>query len=56
MTDLIIILVVAAIVALAIVYIRKEKKKGKKCIGCPAGGCKEGTSIGCGSCGGCTEK
>lgn len=56
MTNLIIILVVAAVVALAILYIRKEKKRGKKCIGCPSGGCKNGESIGCGSCGGCTEK
>lgn len=53
MTDLIIILVVAAILALAAGYIIKEKKKGGKCIGCPSGGCKNGESLGCGSCSGC---
>jgi len=46
--DIIIILVLAAIVAGIVLYIRKEKKKGSKCIGCPYGK----------SCGGncCSEK
>ena len=35
MTDLIIILVLSIIVGSAVFYIYKEKKKGKKCIGCP---------------------
>lgn len=35
MENLIIILIVLAIVGLAAAYIIKEKKKGKKCIGCP---------------------
>lgn len=38
MKDLIIIAVVALIVCGACVYIRKEKKKGVKCIGCPSAG------------------
>ncbi len=38
MADLIIIAVVFAIVISVSVYIVKEKKKGKKCIGCPYGG------------------
>ena len=35
MTDIIIILVLAAIVAGAGFYVYKAKKSGKKCIGCP---------------------
>lgn len=35
MTDLIIILVVAAILILAGRYVYKAKKSGRKCIGCP---------------------
>ena len=45
MENVVIILIGAAVVACAVIYIRKEKKKGKKCIGCPyadqcAGGCE----------------
>ena len=52
MIDLIIVLVVVAILGMAIAYIRKAKKSGVKCIGCPAAGqCKHNsTSDGC-SCG-----
>ena len=40
MTDLIVGLLVAVIVGAALLYIRKEKKKGAVCIGCPhAGSC-----------------
>ena len=47
MTDLIVISVVAAISAAAGLYIRREKKKGRKCIGCPhSGSCSGG--CGCG--------
>lgn len=35
MIDFIIASVVFVIVGAAVVYIYKEKKKGKKCIGCP---------------------
>ncbi len=35
MTDIIVIAVVFLIVALALFYIWRSKKKGKKCIGCP---------------------
>ena len=35
MIDYIIIAVIAVIVGLAIWYIVREKKRGKKCIGCP---------------------
>ena len=40
MTDIIVGLLVAVIVGAALLYIRKEKKKGAVCIGCPnAGSC-----------------
>lgn len=44
MTDAIIVLVIAAVLVLAGVYIYKAKKKGKKCIGCP--GCDGNCSCG----------
>ena len=39
MTDIIIGLVLLIIVGGAVFYIVREKKKGKKCIGCPDGRC-----------------
>ncbi len=36
--DFIVGAIVLLIVGAAIVYIRKEKKRGVKCIGCPASG------------------
>ena len=40
MTDIIVGLIVVIIVGAALSYIRKEKKKGAVCIGCPnAGNC-----------------
>lgn len=40
MIDIIVGLAVLAMVGAALVYIRKEKKKGAVCIGCPnAGSC-----------------
>lgn len=47
MTDVVLGGILLAIVGGAILYIRKEKKKGATCIGCPAGGnctgkCNEG--------------
>ena len=51
MENVILILVIAAILALAVWYIVKAKKSGKKCIGCPDGcSCSSGNS----ACGGCT--
>ena len=38
MADLIIGLIVVAIIGAASAYIYKEKKRGTKCIGCPAAG------------------
>ena len=41
MKNFILILVIAVVVIFAVAYIVKEKKKGKKCIGCPmASTCK----------------
>ena len=48
MDNLIIIALVAVIVALAGAYVYKEKKKGKKCIGCPEGSkCASGNCESC---------
>ncbi len=45
MENLIIIAIVAAVILIAALYIYKEKKKGKKCIGCPyANSCNGGCS------------
>ncbi len=43
MTDLIVILIIALIVGLAAGYVYRAKKRGEKCVGCPAaksGACK----------------
>lgn len=59
MTDFIIIAVLVVIVGAAVLYLRKAKKNGVKCVGCPDGGscggkCSEG---GCnGNCGCDTDK
>ena len=37
MENVIIIVIVAAIISLALLYIHREKKRGVKCIGCPSG-------------------
>lgn len=48
MTDLILVAVIAVIVGGAIAYIRKEKKRGVRCIGCPSGGSCNGNCSSCG--------
>lgn len=50
MADLIIGLIVVAIIGAASAYIYKEKKRGTKCIGCPAAGqcASHSKSGGCG--------
>ena len=47
MADSIIILVVAAILALAGLYVYKAKKSGQKCIGCPHSKTCSGNCCGC---------
>jgi len=39
MSDIIFGAIIVLIIGLAVFYIVKEKKKGKKCIGCPMSGC-----------------
>ena len=50
MTDILVIAVILLIVGSAVFYIRKEKKRGATCIGCPyAGNCAKMRQGGCGS-------
>jgi len=52
MIDFLIILLVAVIIGAIVFYIRREKKKGARCIGCPhAGTCSGHCSGGSDSCG-----
>ena len=56
MENIIIVLILLAIVALAARYVYKAKKSGKKCIGCPSGGCCNSyDKNGCGGCSGCNS-
>lgn len=50
MENVIIVLIIAAIISLAVWYVIRAKKKGKKCIGCPDSGTCSG------DCPGCTHK
>ena len=45
MENMIVIILLLAIVALAVFYVIRTKKNGRKCIGCP-GGCEK-CSCGC---------
>ena len=42
MENLIVLGILLVIVGAAVFHIRKEKKKGTRCIGCPAAGCCSG--------------
>ena len=56
MENFIIIAVVVVITAVAVRYIYKAKKSGKKCVGCPDGGSCSSGGCGCGcGCGGKTD-
>lgn len=51
MENVIIVVIMAAIIALAVRYVVKAKKSGRKCVGCPDGCCpstEEESSCGCG--------
>ena len=48
--DILVVAILAVILGLAIGYIRRAKKKGVKCIGCPSGAKCSGNCAGC-SCG-----
>ena len=57
MKDFIIAVVIVAILVVAISYIRKAKKSGAKCIGCPDGCSCSGKEKGTSSCDcGCHNK
>ena len=48
--DIIVILIIALLVVAAVLYIRKEKKRGVTCIGCPHGAeCAKRKQGGCGT-------
>lgn len=47
MINVILGLIIVAIVGAAILYIRKEKKRGVRCVGCPDGGMCGGNCSGC---------
>ena len=56
LSNIILVAVILGIVGLAVLYIIKAKKSGKKCIGCPDSGCSgQCSSCACWS-GSCTEK
>ena len=50
-TDIIVIAVIVLIIGGATAYIVKEKKNGKKCIGCPySSTCSSNAKTSCGAC------
>ncbi len=52
MDNIIVIAIVALIVGLAVWYIRKEKRRGVQCVGCPDSKTCSGHCAGCsGNCG-----
>ncbi len=56
LVNAIIIATIVLILGAAIFYIVREKKRGTKCIGCPAGkSCSSGNSSSSGACG-CNEQ
>jgi len=55
MTDIIIILIVAAILGLAGGYVYKAKRRGEKCIGCPQSRNCAGCRSSCSDCSGPTK-
>lgn len=48
MTNLIVSIAVIAVVALAVAYLIRAKRRGVTCVGCPSGSCH--------SCSGCREQ
>jgi len=54
MENFIVIAVLVVIIGLAVWYIYKAKKSGKKCIGCPDGcSCSKNSESSCGGCSSC---
>ncbi|MBQ7329439.1 MAG: FeoB-associated Cys-rich membrane protein [Oscillospiraceae bacterium] len=55
--DILIIAVIVVILGSAILFLRRAKKKGIKCVGCPDSSTCSGNCGNCsGSCGNCTGK
>lgn len=54
--DFLVIAIIAAILISVTLYIRKAKKKGVKCIGCPNGASCGGHCSGCSGCCGSAPK
>lgn len=55
--DILIIAVIVVILGSAILFLRRAKKKGIKCVGCPdSSTCSDNCGNCSGSCGNCTEK
>ncbi len=52
MADFVVVAAIIIVVGAAIIYIIKEKKRGTKCIGCPAAGT---CTHHCSSAGGCMD-
>ena len=55
MINFIILAVITLILGSAVYYIRKAKKRGVNCIGCPDSGTCSGHCAGCSGCGGQRE-
>lgn len=55
MINYIIIAVIAAILGAVVYFIRREKKRGVHCIGCPDSATCAGNCAGCKGCGGHME-
>lgn len=49
MASFLVAIVILGIVVAAIAYIRREKKRGVRCVGCPDGGSCSGHCSGCSS-------
>lgn len=57
MADFIVIVILLVVVGAAVMYIRKEKKRGVRCIGCPhAGTCAKKQCSGAGEGAGKAER
>ncbi|MBQ7000711.1 MAG: FeoB-associated Cys-rich membrane protein [Oscillospiraceae bacterium] len=51
MQDIMLLAVIGLIVGAAAGYIWREKRKGRKCIGCPDSAACSGHCVGCSGCG-----
>ena len=54
--DIIVIAAILAVLGAAVWYVRRSRKKDRKCIGCPDGYACSGKGNCCGGCSGCSGK